>query len=248
MTIPIGVLCTNGVVIGADSSATFTISPQLPTIEQPFAEKIEIIDRNVIVASTGEFGFGQRFTEIVRRACQNKLFHAGAHPVQVCNELARLGVQDFQHTFVSQLEYGALVAFPMSTQWHLCEFAYGTMQPELKTKALWYVSMGSGQSLIDPFLALMRQTFWHDGAPSCEDAVFVVAWALQHAIQFNTGGINAPARVAILTGNPRGQLCARMLEEDEMGQHLQNVDGAIKYLREYPTLYVSNQTLRHRPP
>ena len=47
MTVIIGVLCKNGVVIGADSSATFSIGT-LRTIEQPFEQKIQVIDNHVV--------------------------------------------------------------------------------------------------------------------------------------------------------------------------------------------------------
>ena len=51
MTAIVGVLCRDGVVIGTDSSATFTYGPQR-TIEQP-TEKLSIVDQSVIVAGTG---------------------------------------------------------------------------------------------------------------------------------------------------------------------------------------------------
>lgn len=57
MTILVGLLCKEGIVIGADSSATFG-SAQFRTIEQP-TDKIEIIDNQIIVAGTGQIGLGQ---------------------------------------------------------------------------------------------------------------------------------------------------------------------------------------------
>lgn len=105
--------------------------------------------------------------------------------------------------------------------------------PLLITEALWYCAMGSGQFIVDPFLALMCRVFWHKGSPTCQDAVFAVTWALQHAIEVNPGGINEPHRLAMLTLQADGQLQAHMLNGNEIAEHQQNVEGACAHLREY---------------
>jgi 20S proteasome alpha/beta subunit len=51
MTILIGVLCEDGIVIGADSSATFTHGPA-KTIEQP-TKKVATIGEDLVFAGTG---------------------------------------------------------------------------------------------------------------------------------------------------------------------------------------------------
>jgi 20S proteasome alpha/beta subunit len=70
MTAIVGIRCKDGVVIGADSSATFTDGGQVRTIEQPTEKKIEIIGDKVIVAGTGSVGHGQRFCAVVRKLHQ----------------------------------------------------------------------------------------------------------------------------------------------------------------------------------
>ena len=62
MTLVVGILCQDAVVIGADSAMTFANSRQA-TIEQPYPNKITIIQDNVIIAGAGEIGLGQRFVE-----------------------------------------------------------------------------------------------------------------------------------------------------------------------------------------
>ena len=66
MTILIGVLCKDGVVVGTDSSATF-VAGGFGTIEQP-TKKIDIIDEKIIVAGTGQVGLGQRFSYQIKKA------------------------------------------------------------------------------------------------------------------------------------------------------------------------------------
>ena len=66
MTVLIGILCEDGVVVGSDSSATSAINPTIKTIETE-ALKIEILHGNVITATTGAVGLAQRFYDEVDR-------------------------------------------------------------------------------------------------------------------------------------------------------------------------------------
>lgn len=55
MTLVVGILCKDGVVIGADSAITFGLSPQQPTIEQPYSKKITVILDQVIIVRPKDF-------------------------------------------------------------------------------------------------------------------------------------------------------------------------------------------------
>ena len=68
MTSILGILCEDGVVIGADSSVTTVQEGRisLSMMEQPF-EKIDIISDHVIMVGTGAVGQGQRFKAIVQK-------------------------------------------------------------------------------------------------------------------------------------------------------------------------------------
>ena len=58
MTLIIGLLCKDGVVIGADSIATFGSE-----IEQEVSYKIEIWEEDVAIATSGDIGFSQLIKE-----------------------------------------------------------------------------------------------------------------------------------------------------------------------------------------
>ena len=93
---------------------------------------------------------------------------------------------------------GALIAFPTEKDLHLYEYPVGDLQPTQKTRGLWHVSMGSGQMLCDPFLGFLRRIFWPKVQPTLSEGIFAVTWALQYAIDLNTGGIDGPIQIAIL--------------------------------------------------
>jgi 20S proteasome alpha/beta subunit len=158
MTAIVGVLCRDGLVIGADSSATFAAGT-IKTVEQP-VEKLTITGNCVITAGTGQFGMLQRFNHIVAEAyTKGKLFAGQTHPIMVAKTLCRDAIADFIFTSAQQGSFGALIGFPVNNEPFLCEFAERDFQPEFKDKNMWYGSMGSGQLITDPFLALIREVF-----------------------------------------------------------------------------------------
>jgi hypothetical protein len=228
MTVLVGVRTSSGVVIGTDSSATFG-NGQLATIEQP-TKKIEIIQEKIIVAGTGQIGLGQRFCNQVI-ASINRQDYKHKNAIEMATEMSRVAIIDFQQTGVKLGQFGALVAFAYKNDLQLCEFPCSDFQPELKT-SVWYASMGSGQLIADPFLALIRRVFWKDTAPSFPEAVFAVTWVLQHAIAVNPGGINGPMQIAVLQ-NVSGAPKARLLSDDELDAHKENATGAEEHLRKY---------------
>jgi hypothetical protein len=228
MTSIVGILCKDGVVIGADSSATFA-NGQFRTIEQPM-EKIEIIGNHVIVVGTGQVGLGQRFCEIVRKAWNEKAFSSS--PVDVGKFLSGTAINDFVQTSAPKGQYGAFVAFPSNHRPQLCEFAVPDFQPELRTENIWYGSMGSAQPITDPFLGLIREVFWSNGMPSLQDGVFATTWTLDYAVKVNPGGVNGPVRIAVLE-LIKGQSEARIISDDELGEHRQNIEEAKKALRDF---------------
>ena len=117
MTILIGMLCQDGVVIGADSSATFG-NGQLKTVEQK-VEKISIVENKIIVTGTGQVGLGQRFNYIVDNYYKQKGFTK--HPQEIGRELSQLTIQNFSTTGVAKGQLGTLVAFSQAKNFYLCE-------------------------------------------------------------------------------------------------------------------------------
>jgi len=231
MTSIVGVLCKDGVVIGSDSSATFAYGVR-PTIEQPI-KKVDIIEKNVIVVGTGQIGLDQRFTEIVKEAYSNKLFSQKPY-IEIGRSLAQSAIDNFASTRCEKGQCGALLAYATGDKFFLCEFAVADFQPEWKNENIWYVSLGCGQPITDPFLGFMRRIFWKEGMPNVADAIFVVTWTLQHAIDLNAGGINKPIQLGVLRPRTKERdYYASLITDQELQEHMNNVDDVEKYLTKY---------------
>lgn len=230
MTVLVGVNCTDGVVVGADSAATSAMG-QIHLLKMA-SDKIEIIGGRVIVAGTGQIGLGQRFAKIVSDAHDTKLFQRGR--VDVARQLSANAVNDFAATGAGKGQYGALVAAPIDDVGCLIEFAVADFQPEIKSTKLNFVAMGSGQMLAEPFVSFVARTFWQDRMPDVQSATFGVHWALAHTIRSAPGGVGEPIVIATLTKQKKGW-CAELLSEETLGeqaQHMAAIEDLIANYRE----------------
>lgn len=225
MTVLIGVRCTDGVVIGADSAAT-SAAGNLHLLKLA-SDKIIIVGDRVIVAGTGQIGLGQRFGYQVKQAHDAKLFQKPT--IEVAKQLAAMGSNDFGSTGASKGSYGALVGAPIEDSGQLIEFAVADFQPELKNGKIHFVAMGSGQTLAEPFMSFVDRTFWKSKAPDVKAALFGVHWALAHTIRCAPGGVGEPICLATLQKG-KGGWHAEMVSEEvlqEQAEHMAAIEDLI---------------------
>ena len=98
MTVLVGVKCTNGVVIGADSIATSAHGHA--SLLQTQTDKIQIIADQIIVAGSGSVGLIQRFNDVVNKLWHNNLFQ---QETWAClRAISANTIKDFQSTGVPQ--------------------------------------------------------------------------------------------------------------------------------------------------
>ena len=224
MTAVVGILCSDGTVIGTDSSSTMVGAGGVRTIEQR-TDKIDILEDRIIIAGTGSVGHGQRFKAVMNNLWRQKVIKGARDPIELCVDISTATTANFAKTQSSVEAYGALVALAVERGPVLCEFAVQKFQPELKTAQLWWCSMGSTQQITDPFLALLRSIFWPTRQPTVREATLAVTWALDHAIMLNPGGVNGPARIAVLE-RIKGKFQANLLTDADLNEHRTWIEGA----------------------
>jgi 20S proteasome alpha/beta subunit len=247
MTVIVGVLCEDGIVIGSDSSATM-LAGNAPSIEQP-VKKTFIISDNVIMAGTGQGGFGQRFEDVLTKLRAANKFEQEPDKFKIVKEISKLAQQDFGYTGGRGGQFGALIAFQSSKGFHLCEFAISDFQPEFKTDEQWFCCMGSGQPLTDPLLGMLRRVFFRDDKPNLSEGLFAVTWALEHAIELNPGGINRPIQMAVLQAvAPSKRMTAKLLTPDELLEHASHVQGMEEHIGAYREIHAGRGVAPSPPP
>lgn len=242
MTLIVGVRCSEGVVIGADSAATLGALGQ-QTVRQD-CDKIEVVRDRVLVAVSGPLGLAQRFVgEVARRwAAQKlsgeswevmgKLRSAFAPHIEEEMRAAQAALPVIGATALTSAVSQTLVALPLKRQAYLFQFDQQGA-PEEATVQIPFVCIGSGQRLADPFMAFIRGILWEAGKyPSLADGIFAALWTIQQAIDVAPGGLGGP--VHIFTLNPQGgDWRAREIPSDELQEHYQAIDQARAALRDF---------------
>jgi hypothetical protein len=227
MTVLVGVRCKDGVVIGSDSAKTSSDGAGRFTTYAP-GTKIDIVDDRIILAHTGQAGMAQRFQDVVSNGWSSGAFKH-LNTLNAMRKMSELARKDFSVTLAPQGQYGSLVAMKTSKDSPaLCEFAISDFQPELKTD-IWYCSMGSGQSVVDPLLALFRKAFWSDGPPKLSEGILATCWALELAIELCPFGVAGPIKVAVLDSQGKAQFLA----DQDLDGHRENAQRAIEYFGLY---------------
>jgi 20S proteasome alpha/beta subunit len=230
MTLIIGIKCEEGAVMAADGAATFGDSLGTTTIRQDI-KKLRILKNSMIIGTSGSVGLAQRFAGELDE-CYEKKELSGKRPFEAMTIIKQRFDRQVQieqtaaQRTIPFIGAGAatnawmahtIVAIPISKDICLFEFT-SCGSPEEKLIDTPFVSIGSGQSTADPFLAFQRRLFWPIGLPDFGTAIFSALWTIQHAIETSPGGIADPIQVAILSSE-NGQITARELNQSDLGEH-----------------------------
>ncbi len=240
MTLIVGIKCSDGVVLGADGAATLGVMGQM-TIRQQTARKLTILQDHVVVGVSGPVGLGQRFChEIEALWTGNKL--SNKKPVEsgvvIADALRKHIMVEMNVAAAAQKAIGpaasndavsgCLVALPCSKDPTLIQFDQQGA-PEVATKDLPFVAIGSGELIADPFLALVRRLCWPDRMPTLQEGVLAACWTLDHAIKTHPGGVAEPMQLVTLRADGK----AAELADLDLAEHRQAIEGAEDALGDY---------------
>lgn len=245
MTLIVGIICSDGIVMGSDTAVTLAVLGQ-KTAQQP-SKKLNILHGCIIVGVSGplslaqpiqgvigEMYHGNSFTgkkpheaQLLLRKhlwenCIAQEFSIAAESQKVLGNLAQ--ITTFSHT---------LIAMPISKQ--LCLFhSDETGATEAATSSLPFFAIGSGEQVADPFLAFVRRIFWPDHEPNLAEGIFAIWWTLDYAIKSAPSlGIADPKHIAVLE-TVAGKPTARELSDSDLKEHIEAVGRAQNYLRDFP--------------
>lgn len=241
MTLIVGIKCTDGLVLGADSAATMMTATGLETIVQSTA-KLEVVKDKVIVGVSGPASLAQLYTNRVGNVCDEigdlevaeacrKLRAELIKDAQIAFQMAKLAIAVLGSQAQSSVISSTLVALAAKNEPQLIEFD-SQCNPEMVSSDIAFSSIGIGKSIADPFLAFIKELFWKDHLPSMADGNFAVAWTLLHAIRTAPSGIRGPLQMSVLTIEDT-QPKARKLTKDEIKGHEELASAAEDYFRTF---------------
>jgi hypothetical protein len=231
LTIIVGVKCTDGVVIGADSIATSSAgTTNIMQIESN--DKIRIFDGSIILAATGSVGYSQRLHLQIEAAIKGNIFKNYKHD-RLTQHISSKFIGDLQSSLAPNfpqlggIGFGALMAAVIDGDPCLVEFATNNFQPEYKEKKSFFVSMGSGQPLADPFLAFVSRVLWRDRLPDVKIGRFGLFWALRHTLKHAPGLVGPPIRLATLHKRDSAWTAFEAEDYQEAEQFIENIEDQI---------------------
>ena len=230
MTLIVGIKCQDGVVMAADSAATFTTPPGEPTVCQT-CKKLSVIGADLIIGTSGPVGLAQSFCQEIgvllsrnhsrcywktpldaRKALSSAMWEYAEKEWQRAALVA-------QATRQPQPTFSTLIALRTTDVPSLIEFDQ-KCSPEEATDDLPYKCIGVGQRLADTFLAFTRRVLWPPGLPKLEHAVFYAYWAVSEAIKVSPGWLAAPVQIMTLAKSGESWIACE-LDESQLGEHPQ---------------------------
>jgi len=230
MTLIVGVLCSDGVVLAADGAATYGAMGVMTMRQQ--MKKLTLIGESTVIGVSGTTGLAQRYEGEIRRAIEGGKFkNLQADQVMrvVQGAITPIMQGEFQMAAAASPVIGSgvaslsalsgmLVTMPVLKDPYLFRFDQQG-SPEFATPDLPFLSIGSGYIQGDPFFAFIRRVLWSEGLPTVADGVLATVWTTRHAIICSPGGVADPIQVAVLQ---KGK--AKLLEESELEEHKQFIE------------------------
>lgn len=244
MTVVVAFLCTDGVVVAADSMLTASMG-NVPVAHHT-GKKVSVLRGHQVFAFAGDQGLGARFRIMADGSHDGiaQTAHAIDHPLRLTQSM----ISQFQATGIGNaININTVLAFEHGGAHQCCIFE-GPLQPRLLDEHHFYGALGSGKLSADPFLRFLVDVFCQGGPPNVREGVFLAAWAIEHVIRTNPGGVAGPIRIATLERTDVGALLARELPDTEIEEHRQAIDSASISLRAWRDRIESGAAAEDAPP
>ncbi len=208
MTLLVGILCKDGVVVASDSAATFGTGLQA-TIGQQEVQKVRKLNDHIIYCGTGAVGISQIISDRILALWASKAFSGTVTPEAAMHNIGTdiaqtvgpyLQTGQLQHALTGAASTSlckSLIAMPVGHKPHLFQFDFNGA-PERCTIDLPFVALGSGQVIADPFLAFLRRLLWTGREPTLSEGRLAAVWTIDHVSRTNPGGVGGEIQLATL--------------------------------------------------
>ena len=254
MTIVVGILCGDGVVMASDSAATFAESGN-PTIGQQEVRKILKLNDSILYSSSGAVGISQIIAHEIKSGW-DKNQYGSAPPEEVMDKIGKriselvapyLHSANMVRPLVGDASMSlckSIVSMPVKRVPCLFNFDYNGA-PERSTRELPFVSIGSGQRIADPFLALLKRLLWKDAQPTLSEGRLAAVWTIDHVRLTNPGGVGGAIQLATLSAKDGKQPTVTIFPENDVQEHLQHIRLAEKAL--YDEIHIKKEDAKDIP-
>jgi len=247
VTLIIGIKCQDGIVLGADGAATFvTPTLQQTTVQQ--VRKIRCIKGRLAIASAGPWGLGQHYAGALEQLWTNNglsvsmpheamaaikaAFWPHYEPAHKTAE-AMAALNSLRNLALVNSMTSALIAMQIKKSVHIFLVDETCTVCELEGSP-YFMALGSGQPVAEPFLSFLSRVFWDQKQPTVSQGIFAIVWTLDYAIRCGTYGLGNPKQLVTFLKQSSGKYETHEIEDSELMEHMQAIDSIEKYLAKYP--------------
>lgn len=213
MTVIVGVLCTDGVVLVADGAATYALPTGTGVTIRQSTKKLVEIGRTQLLGCSGALALSQAFTEQIRKSSaqggdfklwtkpdvrqlfSNTIFNSVVGPAcqRAGNQTPILG----QAAYQDAMQHSLFAFVDEKSKPQLAQIT-PTCQVEFADSNLPFVTVGSGQPAADPFMAFLRDVFCTGKEITLQDGKFLAYWAVDLTIRVQPGMVAQPIQMMAL--------------------------------------------------
>jgi hypothetical protein len=255
MTLIVGVKCSDGIVLGADSATTQAAPLGQNTIRQDTATKLHIAHSRIVLGCSGPVSLSQSYSAEVddylvksqhRVRWRNVEEAKTALTKMFWDNHARLAWERASvvaktvgpGAAMTGCNHSTATAFAIGDHTHLLEFTPECHAEEV-TENVPFVAIGSGKLSADPFLAFLRRIFWPTVLPSLADGELAAIWTVDQVIRTDPGGVAGNVQVVTLKRDKNEEWRCVQLSENEIGAHrelIADMEGRMRAATASPTV------------
>jgi hypothetical protein len=230
MTLLVGILCPDGVVIATDRQVTHG-TMGITTVGQAGTKAAIIRKGQSIYASAGAVGLGQQMCAAIDTI--DSKFHNHACIAELPNVL-KATRSVIAPAFEIAAKAVQVLGPPATQQDAVCtgllagKFADGIKLIELNAQAggeilltlesVPFVCQGSGKGNADPFLRFLWDVYWSKNAPTLKEAVLAGYWTVKVVTQLRTSGVGCGVEVFTLRHNGNSAT-AEKIADSALAEH-----------------------------
>jgi hypothetical protein len=224
MTISLGILCKNGVVLASDGMASLNLqfsSGESYNFMGLDNLKVHIVNNKFICAFAGDDAIMKHFVTSLEQYLSEKWLPSKDPNVlvgQVCSsfikyyhkihdsypeELKAKILKDFD-TKIENGSLAILLGFYIGNNFYLYQTERNLQFSIVREGCTWYKIIGSGWFVGNPCISLINELLNVKSMPSVDEALIIAHWTIQHTIDSSSGGVGRDVTIAFLKKDNNG--------------------------------------------
>jgi hypothetical protein len=245
MTILVGILCDEGIVIGSDGMASLGDVGSFVGLGNI---KTHVVLNKLIVSCAGRDDLMTEFINflnlnyykfIIESEYSEDVFYLAN---KIGQEFARymvdaikllpseLNAKLLQEITENGFTFGALIALVFKNKHYLISYDNRLRPNLLRENGIWHKIIGTGYVVAEPSVHLVKKLLNIHSKPNLNRAQLLSYWTIAHAIEVSSGGIGGVISIFTLGKQPDGSY---RISEDKTSEYKSAIEDMYKHIWNY---------------